>query len=398
MQITLCFVILPSKIKQVSFGKEIYTLLLQNDIVTIPGFGAFVSEYRPAEINDNSDEIKPPSKAITFNDHLKNNDGLLIGHIAEKLHISHFDALLKVEKERDEILFQLDKGDEVFIEGVGTLSYNEQGKISFSAAEDENMLLDSFGLEALSVDEPEPKETIELEQEPEPEAKDILTEKSDEEPSTEIQSAAAKPVEIEAEQTNSEAGWDKTAKEKSPQQITETEPVEQEEKKKKKAWLFLLILVPLIAVAGFIWWKGQNPAPTELNHTNNTLLTEETEPTAEVNIDTLATDTVTVFVQDSLAASDTSVSSIEEEVIPAEIQSADSIRYYLVGGSFSVKENADNYLLELQQKGYEAFHVGKKGRFFIIGIGSYKTFDAAERAKNEYMNNNPGAELWVYKK
>ncbi len=388
MQFSVGFVILPSKFIQVSFGKEIYTLLLQNEIVIIPGLGAFVSEYRPAEISDDSDKIKPPSKTVSFNPLLKNNDGLLVGQIAEKLHISHFEALVRIEKEREDILFKLDKGDKVELERVGTLSYNEQGKIDFLASEEENMLLDSFGLEPMSISDPKPEEVPVEEQEPESEPEITETEK----PEEAIQQA---PQKEESVQEETETGEEPPTQ--KPQVTAPSE--EKEEKKKSKAWLLLLIFIPLIAVTVFVFTKGFNDDSEDKEATITPVPTEE-QPLAQepATVDTFASDStsITTTIEDTTLTID-SIKNIPEpvETLPQE---QNLVRYYLVGGSFSVKENADNYLFELQQKGYEAFHVGKKGRFFIVGIASYNSFSEADSAKTKYMKDNPGSEVWVYRK
>lgn len=390
MEFPLCFVILPPKFIQVSFGKEIYTLLLQHDIVIIPGLGAFVSEYQPAEISDESDEIKPPSKTISFNTQLKNNDGLLVGHIAEKLHISHFNALVRIEKERDEMLFKLDKGDEVFVEGVGTLSYNEQGEIVFEASEEENMLLDSFGLGAMSISEPEPVETPKNETAETPEEEKAVEK---EEPKEEPEVTEAEPQEEEI--LTEEAPTGEPEIEEAKQEV---QTKEEEEAKKRKPWLFLLIIIPLLAVAVFVFLKGSNNSDGDKEDMlPPTYTTEESTAAMETAVvDTVATDTLSIAEEETALAADTTQNIPEAvEMMPEE---QDSIKYYLVGGSFSIKENADNYLTELQQKGYEAFHVGKKGRFFIVGIAGYKTFREADTAKSKYMEDNPGSEVWVYKK
>nr|WP_319572932.1 SPOR domain-containing protein [uncultured Draconibacterium sp.] len=376
-----------------SFGKEIYTLLLQHDIVIIPGLGAFVSEYQPAEISDESDEIKPPSKTISFNTQLKNNDGLLVGHIAEKLHISHFNALVRIEKERDEMLFKLDKGDEVFVEGVGTLSYNEQGEIVFEASEEENMLLDSFGLGAMSISEPEPVETPKNETAETPEE-----EKAVEKEEPEITKAEPQEEENLTEKAPTGEPEIKEAKQEVQTKEEEEEEEEEEEAKKRKPWLFLLIIIPLLAVAVFVFLKGSNNTKgDEEKMLPPTYTTEESTAAMETAVvDTVATDTLSIAEEETALAADTTQNIPEAVKMMPEEQ--DSIKYYLVGGSFSIKENADNYLTELQQKGYEAFHVGKKGRFFIVGIAGYKTFREADTAKSKYMEDNPGSEVWVYKK
>ena len=389
MEFPLCFVILPPKFIQVSFGKEIYTLLLQHDIVIIPGLGAFVSEYQPAEISDESDEIKPPSKTISFNTQLKNNDGLLVGHIAEKLHISHFNALVRIEKERDEMLFKLDKGDEVFVEGVGTLSYNEQGEIVFEASEEENMLLDSFGLGAMSISEPEPVKTPKNETAETPEEEKAVEK---EEPKEEPEATEAEPQEEESLTEEAPTG------EPEIEEVKQEVQTKEEEAKKRKPWLFLLIIIPLLAVAVFVFLKGSNNSDGDKEDMlPPTYTTEESTAAMETAVvDTVATDTLSIAEEETALAADTTQNIPEAvEMMPEE---QDSIKYYLVGGSFSIKENADNYLTELQQKGYEAFHVGKKGRFFIVGIAGYKTFREADTAKSKYMEDNPGSEVWVYKK
>ncbi|WP_372648365.1 SPOR domain-containing protein [Draconibacterium sp.] len=372
-----------------SFGKEIYTLLLQHDIVIIPGLGAFVSEYRPAEISDESDEIKPPSKTISFNGQLKNNDGLLVGHIAEKLHISHFNALVRIEKERDEMLFKLDKGDKVFVEGVGALSHNEQGEIVFEASEEENMLLDSFGLGAMSISEPEP---VEIQEEETVETTEEETAVVEEQPKVKLEASEPEP------QQKQPVTKETVIEEPEIKEVKQEVQTKEKEAKKRKPWLFLFIIIPLLAVAVFIYLKGFNNTDGDKNQKRPpTKTTEElTIEQAPVAVDTASTDSVLIAAEDSTLAADTTQNITEAVEMKNEEQ--DSMKYYLVGGSFSVKENADNYLLELQQKGYEAFHVGKKGRFFIVGIAGYKTFSEADAAKVKYMEDNPGSEVWVYRK
>ena len=50
-----------------NIGKYVHELLLENDTVIIPGFGAFISNYKPAEIDEETNELKPPAKEVTFN-------------------------------------------------------------------------------------------------------------------------------------------------------------------------------------------------------------------------------------------------------------------------------------------------------------------------------------------
>ena len=58
-------------------------LLYSYQCVTIPGFGAFLTEIQSAQLVESSNSFFPPKKMISFNAYLKNNDGLLANHIAQ---------------------------------------------------------------------------------------------------------------------------------------------------------------------------------------------------------------------------------------------------------------------------------------------------------------------------
>jgi CCDC81-like prokaryotic HU domain 1 len=58
-------------------------LLYRYQCVTVPGFGAFLTEIQSAQLNVNSNSFYPPKKLVSFNSFLKNNDGLLANHIAQ---------------------------------------------------------------------------------------------------------------------------------------------------------------------------------------------------------------------------------------------------------------------------------------------------------------------------
>ena len=73
----------------------------------------------------------------------------------------------------------------------------------------------------------------------------------------------------------------------------------------------------------------------------------------------------------------------------------DSLKFYLVGGSFKEQENAETYLQTLKEKGFEPFHMGKYGNFFVVGIGKYNTEDEAMAAKDQYLEENPGSGVWI---
>ena len=71
-------------------------LLYRYQCVTVPGFGAFLTEFQSAQLDNNSDSFYPPKKLISFNPFIKNNDGLLANHLAQIEKINYETASLNV--------------------------------------------------------------------------------------------------------------------------------------------------------------------------------------------------------------------------------------------------------------------------------------------------------------
>ena len=121
-------------------------LLYLHDCVIVPDFGGFVANYRPAAINYNLNTFSPPSKDISFNRSLTNNDGLLIGHISEKTGMSYVDARKWLAGRVKEWKHRLEKGRRVELAGIGEFRMGRDRNLLFEPAGTENFLIDSYGL------------------------------------------------------------------------------------------------------------------------------------------------------------------------------------------------------------------------------------------------------------
>ena len=369
-----------------NIGNYIHELLLENEMVIIPGFGAFISSYKPAEINQETGELKPPSKEISFNQQIRNNDGLLVGRVAECEIVSHFDALKKIEKERENIIYHLDKGERVFLEETGELFNNEKNEIQFEPVQNENLLLDSFGLETVSIEEsvdiPAEAETPKVLIEPE--ETDIQKEK----PKTEKTAIETDPVVVLKPERKvpeyEHESFDSKDQESAPEQITESDS----EKKKKRSWLWLLLILgPIIIVGIYITTNkttNENP-PVKTFDDIGTTITEE----PIIKSDSTVTDSIPEPSQDSSLTYKIDTSLVETVVINIP-------KFILVGGSFKAEENAENYLEQLKDKGFEPFHLGKRGNFYIVGIGKYNTEKEALTAKRNFNEESPNSGVWIY--
>lgn len=129
----------------------ISSLLLEHDCVIVPGLGGFVCNYRPSDIHPVRHTISPPSKAISFNRNLRQNDGLLIHHIATTTSATTEQATAMVSDWVSTASGFLKNNEQVVVARVGVLSTDVEGNIHFFPDEGVNYLKSSFGLRTITV-------------------------------------------------------------------------------------------------------------------------------------------------------------------------------------------------------------------------------------------------------
>ncbi len=125
--------------------KYISDLLYRYDCVIVPNFGGFVTNKIGAQINTETQTFSPPTKQLSFNVHLKNNDGLLANHIAEVMHVPYDAAINYITSQVKEWHAILDK-DILEFDGIGSFSKNLDNNLLFEPATHTNYLTSSFGL------------------------------------------------------------------------------------------------------------------------------------------------------------------------------------------------------------------------------------------------------------
>jgi nucleoid DNA-binding protein/cell division septation protein DedD len=342
-----------------NLGKYIQTLLPEHDTVIIPGLGAFISEYKPAKINEKTGEMSPPSSHVRFDPNIRFNDGLLAGHIAATDEISIVQANRLIDSEREEILYRLDKGETVTIDNLGILFFNADRQIQFNHTGQDNLLMDAFGLGTTSlVEEPEPVEE-EIPAEDIPEETSIVGE-ADVQPGEPFNEP--EPV-----------AYSRT----SLREPGDVPPG----RKRNKAWWLLLFLIPLIGAGIYILLQktGEKPAPVQIR-------VEEPAPVPPV---VAPADTTTT---DEAVADSTSIDTADT----IEIIRPNPSTYYLIRGSYEDLENAHKHFHQLRQKGYHPFHLGQHGSFFLIGIDSFSNKTQAYGEQYNYLDKFPDSGVWIF--
>lgn len=121
-------------------------LLYRYECVIVPGFGAFLTHYNSASIDEKSNTFYPPSKSVSFNRQLQTNDGLLANYIAGADSCSYETALQRIRNFTGRMSKKLNEGTVISLQGIGDLQLNKEGSVQFLPSTSENFNTASFGL------------------------------------------------------------------------------------------------------------------------------------------------------------------------------------------------------------------------------------------------------------
>ena len=126
--------------------KHISDLLYRYQCVTVPGFGAFLTETVSAHVTGSASSFFPPKKVISFNANVKNNDGLLANHVALQEKMSYELAVIKINDVVTEWTYLLQNRNRLALKNIGEISVNNEMNWVFEPANTINYLTDAFGL------------------------------------------------------------------------------------------------------------------------------------------------------------------------------------------------------------------------------------------------------------
>jgi hypothetical protein len=347
-----------------SLDKRIASLLREHDCVIVPRFGGFVANYKPAHIHPRLKVICPPSKSISFNRQLLRNDGLLANYIAEKEEISYDAALAYIDTTVKSYRQELELGNRLEIEEVGSIYLDKNGLMQFIPDNDTNYLPSSFGLRNIPL-----PETIE-------------------------EDTPIVPI----------------AREK-----------EEEEKKRATPWWVgaAAVALPLALISLFFFndvFKGQskfelaalNPLRSACTTAHYSPATDRPEISIvsggkeESTLESIIADLPETsselqynFIEGNTDPSGITIQLKEEAVLP-DVSESNLKLYYVIAGAFEMKSNADGLVSDLRDQGFDAALIGKRGRLHLVSYGAYTNRKAAKQSLRSLQADNKQG--WIYKK
>lgn len=306
-------------------------LLYRYQCVTVPGFGAFLTEIQSAQLNESTNSFFPPKKMISFNSHLKNNDGLLANHVANAEKTSYGFAVSAIAFEVQSWKKTLEENGVISLKNIGEIRFNAEKNIIFTPNDQTNFLASSFGL-----------------------------------------SPFVSPI------------VKKELFEKKIQEIEEREPVAlfEEEGRSSNSFLkYAAIFILGLGITGSIGYPlYQNQIATK------TLIVESAVQKKVQN----KIQEATFFIQSPLPAVTLSVDSAKVEVAEEK-----AMPYHIMAGAFRSEQNARKAYNQLIKDGFKARMLGEnKHGLFPVLYGSYPTMGEAQKAQREIQKGeNPDA--WI---
>ena len=363
-----------------NFNQAIQDLLFEHECVIIPSFGGFVTSYKPAFIHPKKQMVFPPSKKLSFNVNLKNNDGLLVNYISQKENISYQTAAEFVTSSVEEFKNELNTDKRLSLEGIGWISVNTSGALEFSPEDTRNFLRNSFGLKPVFL----------------PTIEELLADK--------VTTPLVAPI-IETE-------------------VISIAPAKEEETpsiRRKTGWVAAAAFLGVMFIGGMQVQENSSniasffssfiPGKTAVKEAKflPRLEDEKLHFTYEEEVSELA-----LIVNQNPELQSVFYSFEKGEISPdglkvvlkkssADVSSTEYKRnssslelYFVVAGCFQDETNADGLVKKLRRKGFDAGIFGKKGRLHLVCYGSYTNRSAAKSALQGIKSSeNPGA--WLKK-
>lgn len=312
-------------------------LLYRHQCVTVPGFGAFLTELQPAQIHENTHSFYPPKKVISFNAQIKNNDGLLANHVAQIEKTSYETALAAIESEVVIWNSILEVNERFALKNIGELSLNAERKLVFVPSENINYLKESFGLNSF----------------------------------------VSPLVKREQYQQQAETFSAETAAHQSVAVPSEETPVIELDAAPQKSRSYLkyaAILVLALSATGSIGFKLYQ------DHVAQQTLLVETQVQKKVQ----------TKIQEATFMMNNPVPAVTLTV------REEKCSYHIMAGAFRNEANAENIYNNLIASGYKARRIAQnKHGLYPVLYGSYASLEEARAALDTIHQSNPDAWLLV---
>lgn len=323
---------------------HIIKLLLSRDGLVIPGLGSFSVRERSARIDNNKNIIVPPGKEYIFNPKIsEDSDEILTNTIAREENIPFVEAKKLIDVFVKNVKEKIDQQDQYELKNIGYFFKDSSGTINFKTYESSEL---SSGLKEL---EAAPFELI---------------------------------PGLKQKAPSSKAGFEKPKKKKK---------TTGRKKILKRIIISIAAVFVVLILAFFVWYFDlyENVIPEKKKQ----ITVQKQKPAKErenVPKDTSAAKLDQVIDK----MTDKKKALRYEPETQKEQKDKASDKYYLVAGSFKLRKNAEKYVNQLEDKGFNP-EILERDNLYRITIRSYDNKEDALVALYQMRDTGKLKSIWL---
>lgn len=366
---------------------HISSLLYDHDCVIVPEFGGFVAKYKSATVHPVQHTFLPPSKQIAFNESLRINDGLLANYVSRKLNISYSEACNTIAAFVLHCNDELSKGKKIVVEKTGTLFFDVEHNLQFIPDADTNYLLDSFGFSSFQSPAVKRDENVFEMADAIPFISSVKNKKRKSKLWRLLEAIpAAAIITWLILNTNFTAQINTGFASLNPfaYSVEQFEAINSEAAKNQKEAEVSETILPEAKPETAI---AENKTADE----NSTAVAAGEKNNMPVKVPEKKE------LQPPLPVSKPEI-DIVKKTASATFTSDTSDKFFVIGGCFSIFENAEKLVAQLKNQGYPALLLGKnKGGLEMVGIASAKSHSKAVEMLG-FIQDSGYADAWILRK
>ncbi|MGY8916707.1 MAG: HU domain-containing protein [Flavobacteriales bacterium] len=304
-------------------------MFLDYDCVIIPGLGGFVCNGRSAWYDEENEEMVPPSRDVIFSPNLIHNDGLLAQEIMRASDLTYSESMKHVDAEASQMIAQLLQGKAVEIPRVGRLYAGEDGVNRFLPDPELVRVLRSFGHARIPLSK---LEEVALENSTKKAARIIPINSTLRVKIARVAAVIAVPIALGGAWMLSDESNSNT----------------------------LLSVFPALNTHAIV-------STFSPSNGSDLFESEESEVVEEMNIVYSTEEPVLVIEPVENAPIELVVPEVKAEV-------KTEVNFLIVGGAFSVEENAINLVSTLKKEGFNAtLHFQNHNKLHLVALGEFET-------------------------
>lgn len=376
--------------------EHISQLLFQHDCVIVPNFGAFISNTANVAFDEKTNTFISPRKELSFNTTLTKSDGVLVNKIVEDEPMSFENAQTFLNEQVYFWQEHLKNGKVLTLQNIGSLQFNDAGKIDFKPENAQNYFIAAYGLSNLQANyilDSSKTKTSNKHMSKFLAAASLIpiivggflyfnTPQPVQEFVTEQWSGLVLPMIGKDDATKTEKPTVQYDVYNMPQTIAEPSLVEYQ-------------IAETVTKTDTI----ETPKKVEITVVKETKLNEtEKEITAIVKEKPSTKEIVKTETKKltKVEAPKTAEKKVEDkkEVATKTTSKSNNKKYQVIAASLKRQEDADRLVEELKKQGYKDAGISYvKGRYYYVTYSSFNNIEEAQKYMNDVNKKSPGT--WV---